>query len=563
MANYFDKYDPQPEAPPLPPGANYFDKYDPPPITETTKKGATGADRLQAAEGGILSGASYLTTALPDAAANVWNLGKAALGTPWLLAGHAPPHALTVDSGPSPVGHALTGLLDRSPITTTQPNRPDDTLSRYAAAAGMAVPGAAAGATGLGSALRSFVGGAVPSVAGQAVADHPTGNETVDRVAPIMAQALTGYAMPRGSVLKPENARKNQIVQDAQNAGAVFPPAVTNPTVSNRFVNRIAGKDTLPQHAALENQGAVNNAARTDLGLPSSHGGIDESDLVMAKAAPARAYDALRGAGPLPTPPSFRADLQNAIAENTAISKASASLGDTKLQSIVDELGANKTLDSQTVLTLNRKIRDEETKAWRAGDTTTAHGYGNVSDVLEKAIDHGLQQANVPNAADMLSQYREARQTFARIDTVKRALLPSGDVDAMKLRAMELKSPGKMSGQLGVMAKAASIVPAAFKAPTATAGAQHMGMWGSLGGAAMGLFGAHAAGGHMPEGAGAYAALAGAAAIPAARTIARVQALSKNPLVGGQRPSNILPTNRGPYTLGQVLANYPALAAGR
>lgn len=559
MGNYFDKYDPQPEAPPLPPGANYFDKYDPPVIAETPKKSASASDRVQAAEGGILGGSAYLATAIPDAAANAWNLGKAGLALPWILQDKVPPHALQVSSGPSPLGAALTRQMDKSPITTTQPVNPDDTASRYLAAGGQAIPGALSGGGGVGTMVANAVRGAVPSMVGQAMADHPaTDNDTANRGLALTAQLLSGAAMSPGRMLKPENAVKNKIVQDAKEAGAVFPPATTNPSVSNRFVQRIAGKDALPQHAALENQGAVNNSARVDLGLSPGHGALDDSELAQAAAQPSQAYDALRSAGPLKIPPSFASDLQAATANNTAISQAAPALGNKTLATVVKQLSNNKTLDSQTVLVLNRKVRDMETAAWREGDSTSAKEFGKVSDVLENAIEYGLGQKQSVNAGQMLDDYRQARQTFARIDTVKRARTPAGDIDAMKLKAMEVKNPGRMSGQLGVMAKASAIALQAFKVPTSTAGAQHMGMWGSLGGAAMGLFGAHAAGGHVPEGAGAYAALAGAAAIPAARTMARVTALSRF----GQRNSNILPTQRAPMSLGQILANYPALAAG-
>src|SRR5690242_12652748 len=126
----------------------------------------TFADRQQATEAGFLRGAAYLATALPDAVANAQNLERAGLGTALSFArssqeqlplrtpgglyhfitpegverfskdapplGAQPvtlqhpgaiPSWLQVNESPSPVGAALTSLMDRSPITSTQPVR--------------------------------------------------------------------------------------------------------------------------------------------------------------------------------------------------------------------------------------------------------------------------------------------------------------------------------------------------------------------------------------------------------------------------------------------------------
>src|SRR5690242_2863682 len=139
----------------------------------------TFADRQQATEAGFLRGAAYLATSLPDAVANAQNLERAGLGTLISFARSSqeqstlrtpgglyhymtpegierlskdppPPGAtpvmlqhpgaipswLEATDGVSPVGGALTSLMDRSAITTTQPVRPDDPVSRYLSIAG-------------------------------------------------------------------------------------------------------------------------------------------------------------------------------------------------------------------------------------------------------------------------------------------------------------------------------------------------------------------------------------------------------------------------------------------
>lgn len=568
MGNYFDKYDPQPEAAPLPPGANYFDKYDPPAIAETPKKTATASDRVQAAEGGILGGAAYLTTALPDAAANAWNLGKAGLALPWILQNKVPPHALQVSSGPSPLGAALTRQMDKSPITTTQPVNPDDTASRYLAAGGQAIPGALSGGGGVGTMVANTVRGAVPSMVGQAMADHPmTNDDTANTGLALTAQLLSGAAMPRGRTPLPQNGSKNRAVIEGQQAGFVFPPATTNPSKRTRLVETIAGKDATVQHAQLHNQPATNRAARIDMGLPEETGPIEPTDIATAKGLAAQGYDPVRSAGVLSMPPTFSADLQGAIKNNKAVSAVVPALGDKKLVTLVNQLSNNKNIDASTLLGINQYVRDLKSEAFRSGKSQLGSDYGRISKVLEDALQHGLQTKQGAGAADLLANYRKSRQTFARIDTVEEALHPSGNVNAQRLMNMYADAPQKMTGQLAVVARAAAQAKNAFKVPDHSAGVHHLGMWGSLGGAMGALMG----GSHMLESAGVSPHLAtggavvaaGAAAVPAARLGARSYALSRALGMGGQRINNLLPTKRDPYSLGQALANYPALAQGR
>jgi hypothetical protein len=198
----------------------------------------TAADRVHAVEGGILGGTAYLATLPADVPANIVNLARAGLGagyqgilgssdtpmrtpgglyhyltpqgveeyskdpppagaTPVQL-GHAVPSWLDVNSAPSPVGHWLTEEMDKNPITSTQPPRPDDPASRYLAMAGSVVPGAAAAGGGAIAPTVKALAGALPSAtAGQAVSEaHPFESDTANRTASALVQALTSVGTP-------------------------------------------------------------------------------------------------------------------------------------------------------------------------------------------------------------------------------------------------------------------------------------------------------------------------------------------------------------------------------
>jgi len=564
---------------------NPFDQFDKP------AQPVTAADRVQAGESGVLRGSAYLATSLPDAVANAVNLGRAAVGAGYGLthtdqtelpgktpgglyhfidpqgnetysknappAGSKPvtqthtniPSALDVNAQPSPVGGWLTSQMDRSPVTTTQLNRPDDPASRYISAGASVIPGVASGSGGsIPSLIRGTTQAAPGAVAGQYVADkRPFQSDAANNAASIGAQLLVTALMPRGrGAPLPENQIKNDAVTAGQQAGYEFPPATTNPSPGNRILETVAGKAATQQHASVNNQGVTNDLMREDVGLPKAGGGaITEAEIAQAKTQAAPGYNNIRNAGTITPPPSFTADLDSALSKNAGASRLSARLGDPQLENIVEDLKGAKSFDASDAIDAIGMLRDKASSAYRAGDSNVGAAYRGVSKVIEDAIDHSLTQQG-GSAADMLGSYRASRQTFAKINTLEDARNSStGNVVAGKLVAA-LNKDAPLTGNQRLVAQAAGQAPRAFAEPTNSAGVSHLGLWGSLGAAAL------AAHEYLPEHWG-VAGAAGAAAVPAARYLARSLALGRP----GQ--SNALPRVSVPLSPGAVVGAYTGL----
>jgi len=210
-----------PVAAPL--GPNAFDDITPPPrAAERQLPPATAADRTQAFESGVWRGGSYLAGMVPDAAANIWNLGKAVMGmessSPASAAARAAvarakyrggqlpestaapvPSALEVNSGPSPIGAKLAEALDRyHDYTPTTIDRPDDAASRYLSAAGSVLPGAAVGSGGtIGGTLTAALSATPSALAGQAVTDaHPFKSDWANTLASAGTQMGVSAGVP-------------------------------------------------------------------------------------------------------------------------------------------------------------------------------------------------------------------------------------------------------------------------------------------------------------------------------------------------------------------------------
>lgn len=467
------------------PTGNAFDDITPPAApVKAAKPGATAADRIQAAEGGILKGVAYTAGLIPDTISNAIDLGKAAVGTAVTAAtGHPAPDWLDVNHAPSPTGAAISALMDKSPITTTQPTRPDDTASRYLATAGSVVPAIAAGGGGAGQIASAFTKAAVPAVAGQYVAESkPFGkdNDTANNAASILTQALGTAAMP-GRATGEENPNavvSNATVRAAQDAGLVIPPATSNPSAFNRSIEGLAGKSNVEQHAVLRNQPVTNQVARDQMQIGGS-GPIAESEISQVYKDAGPAYQAVRNAGTITQDPQLKVDFGAAMSKFSGASKLSSALGKNDLQPIIDDILQKPTFDAGDALDAVGTLRDKSKAAFQAGDSGNGAAYKAAGNAIENQIQRSLSTQGAPS--DVIANYQAARQRSAVAHTVEDALNSgSGNVNAQKL-GKALNNGVPLQGDLLSVAKAANLAPKAFAEPTSSQATGHgFGLLGSI-----------------------------------------------------------------------------------
>ena len=446
---------------------------------------ATAADRVQAAEGGVIKGAAYSAGLVPDTILNLGSLGTAVSDAARHYIGGTDWADLPRPNNLSPVGAALTKLADKSPITTTQPTRPDDTASRYLSTAASVVPAiAAGGASSVPSLVRAGTSAAVPAMAGQYVAENkPFQSDAANNAAAVLTQALGTSMMPRGKG-PPVVSKTNDAVQAGQEAGYVFPPGATNPTPGNRLISSIGGKTSIDQHAAVENQPVSNEQSRVAMGVkPGDGSAVTDVEIAQAKANAAPGYDAMRNAGQITAPTNMQARLDAALKQQSGAGKLAPSLRNTALESLTKEIGNNKTFDAGDAMDTIAELRDKASQAYRTGDSSSGKSYRNISNVIEDAIDQHLSANGQP---DTVANYRASRQQFAAIANVEDARNPTtGNVQAQKLAAA-LKGGdylGPAGSPLRTIAESAGQAPKAFAEPTSTPGSSHLGFWGSVLGA--------------------------------------------------------------------------------
>lgn len=545
---YDDLATPAPQAAPPPSTGLYDDLAPPAPKAPAQRPPATLADRVQAAESGVFKGAAYLGGMIPDVFTNLADLGIVGYDTARHAITGEPLYELPQPWRPNVTGRALATEMNKAPNwTPTEPERPDDPVSRYLHVAGAAGAGAAGGG---GSALDVLTS-MPPALASQYIAErHPFHNEAANNALEAATGLLTTAAIPRGRT--PIENQATDAVRAGQEEGLVFPTATTNPTAGNRLLSAVAGKTSLNQHMSVENQPELNNLGRQALRLPIDPDGAPISDLEMRTATgmAKQGYDAMRAAGTVSVPHNWQQILDAAAAKQNGAAKLDPSLADPALDTTIANLRNLQHFDASNGIDTISMLRDKASEAFRAGKGQTGNTYKALAKGLEDAIG---QAPNVPPG--ILQRYQDSRSLFAAIDDVEENRNAAtgnllGQRLAAKAKADEYLGPP--GSPLDVAGRAAAQAPKAFAEPTSTAGGNHLGLWGTVL-AAMEL------GSHVPS--HSLEGSAGAALLPLAYQGARMgaRAYTMGPGQAYAVPSRLNPISTG--RLVSALIGNPALTS--
>lgn len=306
------------------------------------------------------------------------------------------------------------------------------------AAAVGAVTGLAQPSTSTKETLGNIAIGGAAGAAGQAVANK----------VPAMLRGWQANQADEAARLTQQNAQRFAAAKAGSAQGYVIPPADLNPGMMTEALSGLSGKIKTAQTASARNQSVTDKLARNALGLTDDVPlNIDTLNSVRSQAG--QAYEAVKTVGTVPTNQAYVQALDDAVKPFT--SQASSFPG-RKVPAVVDDIQALKTgaFDAGDAIETIKVLRNDADAAYRGGDKLAGQAYKKAVDALEKAIDDHLVATGAP--ADLLTQYRNARQTIAKTYTVQGALNPeTGAVDALKL-ARDLKKGKPLSGDLKTVA---------------------------------------------------------------------------------------------------------------
>lgn len=242
--------------------------------------------------------------------------------------------------------------------------------------------------------------------------------------------------------------------------GYVIPPADLNPGMVSEALSGLSGKIKTAQVASARNQNVTNRLAREALGL-SDDVPLNLDTLNAVRQQAGQAYEAVKAVGTVPTNQAYMQALDDAVKPFTSQSN---SFPGRKVPAVVSDIQSLKTgaFDAGDAIETIKVLRNDADAAYRGGDKLAGQAYKKAVDALEKAIDDQLVASGAP--ADLLKQYRNARQTIAKTYTVQGALNPeTGAVDALKL-ARDLNKGKALSGELLEAAQFGRAFPKAAQA---------------------------------------------------------------------------------------------------
>ncbi len=304
--------------------------------------------------------------------------------------------------------------------------------------------------------LTRMAGGAISGGASAGLVDPelaPSGAAVGGALPPVLG--ATGYvARSVGNTLRgPTIPGAVQTgVQNAKSVGYVIPPTQANPTFANRVIEGIAGKASTAQNASARNQEVTNELVKRAIGASD----LSPQGLQAVRSAANAEYDRLAQVGSFVPDQKFVDSLRA-----SAGSKALPGITNKEVDELVDVLAQQGSLDAQQTIESIKRLRFDGS-ANRIAQDPTKKALGkaqmNIAKALEDLVDRNLAATG---QQDLLSGYRNARQTLAKVYDVEKAVnQATGNVDANKLAAL-LKKGRPLSGELKTVAEFAQQFPKA------------------------------------------------------------------------------------------------------
>jgi hypothetical protein len=284
------------------------------------------------------------------------------------------------------------------------------------------------GATGAYGMATRAAGGAVNGAATAGLVDPKDAGigAMLGAAFPTVTRVLGSAGDAIGSIFGPSSPRVNpttlQTAKESMDAGYVIPPSTLDPSLKNRVLESISGKQATQQLTSTQNTKVTEGLTRQALGI------ADDAPLTQA------------------TLENLRKTAGKAYSEVSNISPQAASDLEALKQARNDASGWFKAYN----------------RSASPNDLAKAKEFRATADTLETALENHAADAGRP---ELIPALRDARKQIAKTYTVSRALNDaSGTVDARILgRLYEKQAP--LSDGLDVAGKFASAFPKAAISP--------------------------------------------------------------------------------------------------
>jgi len=240
--------------------------------------------------------------------------------------------------------------------------------------------------------------------------------------------------------------------------GATLPPTQVNPSMLNRLIEGISGKQQTSQIASVKNQQLINEQARKTLNLASDVE-ITPQVLKQYRDVKGQAYDALKANPAYYSDKPFLNDINSKTAE---IQKRGGLVKSGEELNLLNELKQLR-FDGDGLVEKIKVLRSDSDINFRSGDPDKirlAQVQKFASKQLEDLAERNLKNFNQP---DVMTNFKQARQDIAKSYTIEKALnAATGNVSGAVLG--QRAAAGKIvPSELQALSNAAAAYPTAFQ----------------------------------------------------------------------------------------------------
>ena len=315
-------------------------------------------------------------------------------------------------------------------------------------------------------ALAQNVGAGGSAAALTSAAQQQVTNGNIDPLQMLNEAAVGGLlTVPTASVSAltkpkaPANLTQAQLVAERAIAeGATLPPTQVNPSILNRLIEGISGKQQTSQIASVKNQQLINEQARKALNLAPDVE-ITPQVLQQFRAEKGLAYDALRSNPTYYADKQFFADLNKETARLQSMKSLDVG-AELKLLNNLKQMNFNGDELVESIKRLRDSAQTNSSPLANARDKDLGRAQKFAAQQLEALAERNLTNFNQP---DVMKNFQQARQDIAKSYTIEKALnATTGNVSGADLG--NLARQGKIvPAELQTLANAAGAYPTAFQ----------------------------------------------------------------------------------------------------
>ena len=281
------------------------------------------------------------------------------------------------------------------------------------------------------------------------------GLEQIRKVAPSPLTAQQQANLPRDTAL--ERARAE---------GYMAPPGSIDP-VSGKFViaERLAGKTLLEQMMSVRNQETTNKLARRAVGIGEDTPLTSDAMQAVRRDAARQGYDPVKQVGNVVADNQYLNDLSQIEASFTGQAASfPAAVPDTVTKLVNQHLVGN--FDSADAIKRIQDLRNQASASFRKNEPDIGNAQRAVAKALEDQIERSIGASGAQNAAEILDNFRAARQRMAISHSIEDAIREgTGNVSAVKL-ANDLQRGKYLTGDLKTVSEFASRFPRVSQLPS-------------------------------------------------------------------------------------------------